>query len=362
MTAIDLNADIVTLTAALIDIPSVSHDEGHLADLVHAALVTVPALQVTRLGNSLVARTMRGTDERVLLAGHLATVPPAENLPHRLEDGVLFGLGSVDMKGGVAIMLQLAGLLARDGESALGDRDLTFVFYECEEVASEFNGLERIVQEHPELLACTAAVLLEPTGGLVEAGCQGTLRVEVDVPGKRAHSARSWLGVNAVHRAREVLDRLDRYQPRRVMIDGLEYREGLNAVAIAGGIAGNVIPDSCRVTVNYRFAPERSVDQAVHHVREVFAGFDVRVVDAAPGAMPGLDLDVIADVVAMVGEPPRAKLGWTDVARFSALGTPALNFGPGDPALAHAAAEAVPVAQLTECAEVLRRWLFTRRA
>ena len=362
MTVIDVDADIVGLTASLIDISSVSHHEAQLADAVQAALSHLPALELTRCGNTLVARTMRGTGERVLLGGHLDTVPSAGNLPHRIEGGTLYGLGSVDMKGGVAIMLHLAGLLADGGDSALGNRDLTFVFYECEEVASEFNGLERILRERRALLECTAAVLLEPTGGLVEAGCQGTLRAEVAVAGERAHSARSWLGVNAIHGAREVLERLERYEARRPMIDGLEFREGLNAVGISGGVAGNVIPDSCTVTVNFRFAPDRSVVQAEEHVREVFDGFDVMVVDAAPGAMPGLRLDVIADVIAKVGKPPRAKLGWTDVARFSALGTPALNFGPGDPALAHAAAEGVPIAQLVQCADVLRAWLFTQRA
>jgi succinyl-diaminopimelate desuccinylase len=362
MTAIDLDADIVSLTASLIDIASVSHHEQQLADAVQAALAKVSALELTRCGNSLVARTTRGADERVLLGGHLDTVPPADNLPHRIEGGTLYGLGSVDMSGGVASMLHLASLLSDDGVRVLGNRDLTFVFYECEEVASEFNGLERILRERRELLDCTAAVLLEPTGGLVEAGCQGTLRAEVAVSGRRAHSARSWLGVNAIHGAREVLERLERYEARRPLIDGLEFREGLNAVGITGGVAGNVIPDSCIVTVNFRFAPDRSVVQAEEHLREVFDGYDVTVVDAAPGAMPGLRLDVITDVIAKVGELPRAKLGWTDVARFSALGTPALNFGPGDPALAHAAAEGVPIAQLSTCADILRDWLFTQRA
>jgi len=360
--AVDLDADLVTLTAALVDMPSVSHHEGPLADAVAEALSGIPALEVSRVGNSLIARTQTGAGERILLAGHLDTVPPAANLPHHLDDGVLYGLGAVDMKGGIAVMLHLAGLLRDVARRGDGRPDLTFVFYECEEVASEFNGLERIVQQQPGLLSCDAALLLEPTDGQVEAGCQGTLRAEVSIAGVRAHSARSWMGVNAVHRAREVLERLESYQPRRPVIDGLEFREGLNAVGIRGGIAGNVIPDECTVIVNYRFAPDLSVSAAQEHVRHVLAGFEVSFVDAAPGALPGLQLPAVRDFIETVGAPPRAKLGWTDVARFSALGTPALNFGPGDPALAHASNEGVPVEQLEQCAEVLREWLFSSRA
>lgn len=362
MTVLDLDADLVSLTAALIDIPSVSHDEGPLADIVERSLAGIEALECVRVGDSIVARTSTGARERVVLAGHLDTVPPAGNLPHRIDGSTLYGLGSVDMKGGIAVMLHLAGLLRPGWDARARKRDLTFVFYAGEEVASEFNGLARIVRERPELLACDAAVLLEPTDGLVEAGCQGTLRAEISVRGSRAHSARSWMGVNAVHGAREVLERLERYQARQPVIDGLQFREGLNAVGICGGVAGNVIPDLCTVTVNYRFAPDVSVSAARDHVRQVFDGFDMDVVDEAPGALPGLGLDVVDAFVSAVGQPPRAKLGWTDVARFSALGTPALNFGPGDPALAHAPNEGVAIPQLQRCADVLRTWLFSSRA
>ena len=348
---LDLSAGAVALTAALVDVPSESRHEGPLADAVERALAEVPWLEVRRLGNTVVARTDLGRAERVLIGGHLDTVPEHGNLPHRIEDGLLFGLGACDMKGGVAVALSLAATV----EAPV--RDVTYVFYECEEVDASLNGLKRLADEHPDLLAADLAILMEPSDAGIEAGCQGTLRVEVEVPGQRAHSARSWLGVNAVHAAADVLDRLRAYEPRQPLVDGLQYREGLNAVGISGGVAGNVIPDRCVVTVNYRFAPDRTIDEAIDHVRAVFDGFAVTVVDAAPGALPGLDRAAAADFVAAVGEQPRPKFGWTDVARFSGLGVPALNFGPGDPALAHTRDEHVPLAQITSCEERMRAWL-----
>lgn len=353
----ELHDDVVALTAALVDIPSQSHQETQLADLVEEALGALPGLRLDRVGNVIVAATDLGRDQRVVLAGHLDTVPAAGNLPHRLVDGWLWGLGSVDMKGGVAVLLRMALLASR----APGDlrHDISCVLYDCEEVAAEFNGLERLLQVRPDLLACDAAILLEPTDGLVEAGCQGTLRAVVDVPGVRAHSARSWLGVNAIHASTDLLNRLAEYQAREPIVDGLQYREGLNAVAISGGVAGNVIPDACAVTINYRFAPDRSPQQAADHIHEVFAGYSVRIEDIAPGARPGTDQAVVQDFIRACGQPARAKLGWTDVARFAALGVPALNFGPGNPGLAHAADERVEVDQITACEAVLVRWLTT---
>jgi succinyl-diaminopimelate desuccinylase len=231
------------------------------------------------------------------------------------------------------------------------------VFYDCEEVEAVRNGLGRIEREQPDWLAADLALLGEPTDGLVEAGCQGTLRVEVRTHGRRAHSARSWLGDNAVHRAAEVLNRLTAYQARRVAIDGCEYREGLQAVRIAGGVAGNVVPDECVVTVNFRFAPDRNPAEAEAHVREVFAGLDVRVTDASPGALPGLAAPAAREFLAATGTIPRAKYGWTDVSRFAALGIPALNYGPGDPNLAHTREEHVGVEKITSSVDVLRRFL-----
>src|SRR5919202_606729 len=319
---LDLSADVVRLTQALCDVESVSGDEGPLADAVEAALRGLDHLEVLRDGDAVLARTHLARAERVVLAGHLDTVPVAGNLPTRIEggaeSGVLVGRGTADLKGGVPVQLKVAAALAEPS------RDVTFVFYDNEEV---------------------------------EGGCNGTLRAEVVTRGVAAHSARWWRGVNAIHEAGRVLARLQADQPREVEVEGLVYREGLNAVSISGGIAGNVIPDVCRVVVNYRFAPDKDLTSASTHVREVFEGYEVTIVDGADGARPGLDRPAAAEFAAAIGVAPRAKEGWTDVARFSALGIPALNFGPGDPSVAHADDEHVPVAQLRACERALLTWL-----
>lgn len=348
--SLDLSADVVELTAAIVDVPSESLHEAQLADLVAAAVAGL-GLAVERFGNTVVARTELGRAERVVLGGHLDTVPSADNLPSRLVDDRLYGLGACDMKGGVAVALRIAATVPEP------TRDVTFVWYEAEEIDERHNGLYNLAQSHPHLLAADLAILLEPSDAGIEGGCQGTLRAEVRTSGRRAHSARSWLGENAIHAAEPVLAALRGYQPRVVEIDGLEYREGLNAVGIRGGVAGNVIPDECVVVVNYRFAPDRDLDTADAHVRAVFAGFDVDVVDCAAGALPGLSRPAAADFVARVDTAPQPKLGWTDVARFTSLGVPAVNFGPGDPSLAHTRDEYVEVEQLRFCERVLREWL-----
>ncbi|SEK43775.1 succinyl-diaminopimelate desuccinylase [Nonomuraea pusilla] len=350
---LDLTQDVRDLTAAVVDIESVSGAERPLADAVERALAALPHLKVERSGETVVARTGLGRPERVLLAGHLDTVPVAGNLPSRVEGDLLHGCGTSDMKAGVAVALRLAATLPEP------NRDVTYVFYDCEEVEAERNGLNRVAREHPDWLAADFAVLMEPTDGEIEGGCQGTLRAEVTVRGKRSHSARSWFGVNAVHGIEPVLARLNAYQARRPVVDGLEYHEGLNAVGVRGGVAGNVIPDLCVVTVNYRFAPDLSIAQAEEHVREVFDGFEVAFVDAAPGARPGLTHPVAAAFAAAVGGTPRAKLGWTDVARFSDLGVPAVNYGPGDPNLAHQQGEYVSLTRIVDSERALRSWLTT---
>ena len=348
---LDLDRDAVSLTAQLVDVPSVSGDEKVLADAVEAALRAYPHLRVYRDGDSIVARTELGRPERILIAGHLDTVPIADNVPSRIEGTRMYGCGTSDMKSGVAVQLRLAAHLPEP------NRDVTYVFYDCEEVEAARNGLLRLANNHPEWLVADFAVLMEPTGGAVEGGCQGTLRVRITTSGERAHSARSWLGDNAIHAAGPILTRLQGYEAARVVIDGLEYREGLSAVKIEGGVAGNVIPDECVVTVNFRFAPHRSPEQAFDHVREVFAGFDVVLTDSAAGALPGLDRPAAAAFVAAIGTAPRAKYGWTDVARFSALGVPAVNYGPGDPNLAHKRDEYVETALIGESEARLRNWL-----
>jgi succinyl-diaminopimelate desuccinylase len=349
--ALDLTAPAAELTRALVDVESVSGAEARLADLVEAALGSVGGLRVDRDGDAVVARTDLGLPSRVVLAGHLDTVPVAGNLPSRRDGGRIVGCGTSDMKSGLAVMLRLAATHRAFAH------DVTWVFYDNEEVAAVRNGLRRLAAAHRDWLAGDLAVLLEPTSGAVEAGCQGTLRVVAAVGGRRAHSARSWLGENAIHRAAGVLDRLAAYLPRTVTIDGCAYREGLNAVAISGGVAGNVIPDRCAVTVNFRFAPDRDVDAAFAHVRDVLDGFALELVDSAAGAMPGLATPAAAAFVAATGLTPVAKYGWTDVARFAALGIPAVNYGPGDPNLAHTREEYVEAAGVDEAEDVLRGYL-----
>lgn len=351
MAVLDLTTDVVTLTEQLVNVFSVSHQEAEIADAVETSLRGLGHLEVTRRGHTLVARTHLGRAERVVLAGHLDTVPLNDNLPARLEDGVLHGLGTCDMKGGDAVILRLAATLAAP------NRDLTFVLYEAEEVDSIHNGLRKLSVDEPDLLAADFAILMEPSNAGVEAGCQGTLRAHVRTRGERAHSARSWRGVNAIHGAGEVLDRLRAYEARRPVIDGLEYHEGLNAVGISGGVAGNVIPDECVVTVNFRFAPDRSESEAEAWFRDFFAGFEVDVVDLAPGALPGLDRPAARAFVEAVGGEVHPKFGWTDVARFTALGVPAVNFGPGDPMYAHKQDEHVRVEEIVSCERALRAWL-----
>lgn len=359
---LDLRADPRTLTAALVDIPSESRHETALADAVQSALEgQTSGFEVIRHGNTVLARTNYDLPSRVILAGHLDTVPVADNVPSKLvvADGreMLSGCGAVDMKSGVAVFLHTAATIADPV------CDMTLIFYDCEEIAAEFNGLGAVERALPEWLTGDFAILGEPSDGWVEAGCQGSIRVQIRSSGVRAHSARSWLGRNAIHELAPVLDRLANYEPRRVTIDGCEYREGLSAVHIAGGVAGNVVPDSADLRVNFRFAPDRSVAGAIAHVHEVFAGLpvDIEVLDRAAGALPGLQAPAAQRFLAAVAENGssgvRAKYGWTDVSRFAARGIPAVNFGPGDPNLAHKPEEHVVLDQITEVTALLRSYL-----
>lgn len=355
LVVLDLTTDVVTLTEQLVNIESVSHHEETIANAVEAAIAGYAHLTLTRRGNTIVARTDLGRSERVVIAGHLDTVPVNGNLPVRREEtsdgGVLHGLGTCDMKAGDAVILRLAAMLTEP------NRDVTYIWYEAEEIESVFNGLRLLAEGDPELMRADFAILMEPSDAVVEAGCQGTLRADVRTTGEAAHAARSWRGVNAIHAAAGILNRLAEFTPRQPIIDGLTYREGLNAVGISGGVAGNVIPDACVVSVNYRFAPDRSAAEAEVFVRDYFAGFDVTVTDVAPGALPGLSNPAARAFIQAVGGVVNPKFGWTDVARFSALGVPAVNFGPGDPMFAHRADEHVRIADIIRCEQQLTKWL-----
>jgi succinyl-diaminopimelate desuccinylase len=357
MPALDLSATSVDLARTICDIPSVSDDETPLADAIDAAIRDLPHLDVYRDGDTIVARTDLGRAQRVVIAGHIDTVPINANVPTRDVDidgeAYLWGRGTVDMKAGVAVQLKLAA------ELTAPRADITWMWYDHEEVDADRNGLTRLSRTRPDLFAGDFAILGEPSNGQVEGGCNGNLRALVRTHGVRAHSARAWVGENAIHRAAPVLSLLAGYVPQQVPVEGLVYREGLNAVRINGGIAGNVIPDLCEVEVNYRFAPSRSALEAEAHVRDVFEGFEVEVVDIAAGARPGLDAPLAQEFLAAVGAEPRPKYGWTDVARFSALGVPAVNYGPGDPSLAHHDEERVPLRQIEDVERGLRAWLAT---
>lgn len=367
MEPLSLNPEqgVVSLTLELIDIPSVSGDETAIADAVEKALRQCEWLEVFRFRNNVVAKTSLGRPSRVILAGHLDTVPAADNakalkilagevLPSDksvVPEDVLFGLGACDMKGGVAVAMRAATSISEP------IFDVTYLFYECEEIESARNGLTLIAREHPEWLEADVAILLEPSNSVIEAGCQGTLRARVYSAGARAHSARSWLGTNAIHLLTGALATLNTYQAQEVLIDGLTYREGLNAVGIAGGVAGNVIPDEAYIDINYRYAPSKSAQDAQDHIVGLFSDYEVAILDNAQGALPGLTQPAIQDLLARVGGQASAKLGWTDVARFSSLGIPAVNLGPADPGLAHSRNEHVTVAQLQKCEEIIFSWL-----
>lgn len=354
---LDLRQDVAVLTEELMNINSVSGNEQELADKVHAALLELDHLQVHRDGDSIVARTALGRDRRVVLAGHLDTVPLPRTagakgtVPGQVIDGVLYGRGATDMKGGVAVQLALAAELTDP------KHDVTYIFYDHEEVAASKSGLGRLARNSAELLAADFAILLEPTNGTVEGGCNGTSRFVIRTHGTAAHSARAWMGHNAIHDASEVLRRLAEYQPQTINVEGLEFREGMNAVRITGGVAGNVIPDYCEVEVNYRFAPDKTLELAEAVVLELFEGFDIERTDGSNGARPGLDQEIAAELISILGQEPKPKYGWTDVARFSALGIPAVNFGPGDALLAHSDDEHVPQQAIRDCLASLRSWL-----
>jgi succinyl-diaminopimelate desuccinylase len=342
------------LTASLVAIPSVSFDEALITDHIESLLSAAPWLKVERLGNNLVARTDLGLPTRVVLAGHTDTVPPNQNEVPRIEDGVLWGIGSCDMKSGLAAILHLALTVP---EPAV---DVTYVFYACEEVTTGDNGLEMLFDVRPDLVEGDAALLAEPTAAQVEAGCQGILQMDAITTGRRAHTARGWLGVNALHRMAPLLDVITAYEGRRVEIDGCQFREGLQAVRMNAGVADNVVPDRAVMRVNHRFAPDRTYEEAAEHLREVLSEADeLKVVEFAVAAPPGLDHPLLQALLAEAGGSYTGKLGWTDVARFAARGIPAVNFGPGDPVVAHTQEEHVSRADIDRVYSVIKNLIST---
>ncbi|WP_426572418.1 succinyl-diaminopimelate desuccinylase [Aquihabitans sp. McL0605] len=350
--------DLLQLTSDLVAMPSVSHDEELIVDWLVEQLGAVPSLTLDRVGHNLVARTTGSASTRVLLAGHTDTVPVNGNATPRIEGDTLWGLGCTDMKSGVAVMLELARTVT---DPAV---EVTYVFYAAEEVAAVHNGLAHLFRERPDLLEADVALLGEPTDATIEAGCQGTLRIEVALRGARSHTARPWMGRNAIHRLGRLLAAVEAFPERRPVIDGCEFREALQAVAVSGGVAGNVVPDLATVTLNHRFAPDHTSEQAEAVVRDLIAPFvddedRVELTDLSGAAPPALDHPVLQALIKRNDLPVRAKLGWTDVARFAAHGIPATNFGPGDATLAHTADERVDRAPIERCYEALVDLLTT---
>jgi succinyl-diaminopimelate desuccinylase len=346
--------DLLAVTRDLMAVPSLSRDEAALAELVEKTLGVCPWLGVERVGDNVVARTALGRFQRLVLAGHLDTVPPSANAAPRLDGDTLWGVGASDMKGGLAVMLDLATSVQ---EPAV---DVTWCFYAREEIGREDSGLLELWTHRPELLEGDAAVLGEPTSALVEAGCQGTMRVRIGLRGVRAHTARPFTGRNAIHRLAPLLQRVAAWPGREVVLDGCMYAEQLQAVSVEGGVAGNVVPDEVWVVVNHRYAPDRRAAAAEAFLHELLdpvlepdAGDEWELLDAGDGAPPSLEHPLLHSLVEQSGAAPKAKVGWTDVASFWEHGVPAANFGPGDPLLAHHPDERVSRAQLERARDVL---------
>ena len=346
-----IDQEIGALTLDLVNIASVSQDEQAIADSIQAALVEVKHLKVSRISNSIIAQTNFGANQRVVIAGHLDTVPANNNFPGKKTSTEVIGLGSVDMKSGIAAALKLAAALTN------AKYDVTYLFYESEEIETKYNGLELITKQAKDLLNCDFAILMEPTNGIIEVGCQGTLRFQVSARGTRSHSARWWNGENAIHALTPVLEILNSYKSREPIIDGHKFREGLQAVKINGGVAGNVVPDEVTMTINHRFAPDTTPAQAEENMKKLFKDFNFQLLDVASGAPTGLNNELIKDFVSKIGTAIAPKFGWTDVARFAAAGIPAINFGPGDPNLAHHPDEAVKIKQIEDVFASLKDWL-----
>ncbi len=349
----NINQELGQLTLDLVNISSVSQDEKLIADSIEEVLKQEEHLKLSRINNSIVAQTNFGSNKRIVIAGHIDTVPANNNFPGKIDKSEVQGLGSVDMKSGIAVALKLAT------EIKNSNFDITYLFYESEEIETKYNGLELINNNQKDLLNCDFAILMEPTNGILEVGCQGTLRFEVSSSGKRSHSARWWNGENAIHKTNKILEILNAYQSREPVIDGYKFREGLQAVKISGGIAGNVVPDSVTVLINHRFAPDTTIDQATSNMKKLFNEFDFKLVDAANAAPTGLTNPVIKEFVTSIGKNIAPKFGWTDVARFANAGIPAINFGPGDPNLAHHPDEKVNISQINDVYDSMKKWLTT---
>jgi succinyl-diaminopimelate desuccinylase len=342
--------DLAARTLELVNIPSPSRDEARLLEHVRDA-VTLPLTYAT--DEALLFATARSGRPLVLLAGHLDTVPPQGNVPGRVEDGWVVGLGASDMKGGLAVMIELARWAASTPEAPACD--LAFLFFVREELPAEESALPRVFVEAPFVLQSDLVVMLEPTDNAIHAGCLGNLNATVVFHGESAHSARPWQGVNAIAVAVEGLAGIVSAQPVEVEVGGLTFVEVLSATRIAGGIAGNVIPDRVEVGLNYRYAPTRTPAEAEALLRELAAG-DVEITSNSPPARVATDSPLVQRLRRAGDLALEPKQAWTPVAEFAAQGLDAVNFGPGATRYAHRRDERVEIAELERALETLRRF------
>ena len=327
--------DLVETLSWLIDIPSVTGDEARIRDTIAERLAEMP---VQLVGESMVVGQPQ--EQAFVLVGHLDTVPLQGHVGATVEDGRVHGLGATDMKSGLAVMIHLM--------ESLGPDHLACVFYAGEEGPMSGNQMQMILEGAPWLLGSAAAVVMEPTDRGLEAGCQGVINAEVAFEGEAAHSARPWLGDNAITKSGEFLARMRSLGPEPHLVSGLEFKEVISVTRAHGGVANNVIPSQFTLNINYRFAPDRPMDQAVVHLREVCVGADrFSIVDSAPAGAVSIDHPFFRRLIEVSGAPVAAKQGWTDVAQLSAVGIPAVNFGPGEPGLAHKPGESVRIDDLT---------------
>ena len=328
--------------AELIDIPSVTGDEQAICDHVSERLSTnAPHLTLQRVNHSLLASSA-GDGPLVLLAGHLDTVPPQGQPPARIDGGRMHGLGASDMKGGVAVMLHLM----EETDPAWPYR-LAAVFYEAEEGKFANNGLEPVLNRFTWLSEAMFGVLLEPSDGEIQAGCNGVMNAKVVFIGKSSHSARPWWGENAISKAGAWLSKMHTRRPDPVNLDGLVFKEVMSVTLARGGLAANIIPPRFEMNLNYRFGPHRTTAEAEEEVRRVCREADqVEIVDSAPSGRVVTDHPLVTELAEAAGVGIGSKQGWTDVARLTARGIPSINFGPGETSQAHTADESMPLDHL----------------
>ncbi len=348
--------DLTDTLVELVDTPSVIGDEGRLCTAIaERLLASLDRDAVERLGNSLVAG--RRTDKPLLtLYGHIDTVPDQGQGPARVEGDRLYGLGASDMKAGLAVMIHLL----EDAAVTSGPYDVIGVFYDKEEGPAHENGLIEVLERAPWLADAEFAVVMEPTDLELQLGCQGAINARGVFTGAAAHSARPWLGENAVTKAGAWLAALHDRPPERVDVAGLEFLEVLSVTRAEGGIANNVIPPRFEVNLNYRFPPTLDLDAAEARLRKLVAGVDeLKVTDRAPAAGVPDGNPHLERLAAASGAARTAKQAWTDVARLAAVGVPAINYGPGETAQAHQPGESVPLENMYVAFQAMRDFLTT---